>query len=273
MLGGELKHDTRIVDLRPGPPPSRKIPVCATGYNNCRYFSAMRERTKKPIRESSRLNRNHGKIWPLWVQSRGTEAIANFRLIFAHDFLGVYLHWLDLTADEVCPLCGHARKDGDHPLQCAGLDEYPIDDVVSRSVLRGLASNGQEAKRGPWKDTKRNLCGAGTCLFESIPVHELCVRVVCPFSRSRESVSYNPHSGRLATSVSDENIEKERKLVPKDRQLAVCIIADELQINREPVRQMLPRIQLNSVACDSPLRPRPTVPNSVYATLGPEVHE
>ncbi|GFW46685.1 reverse transcriptase [Trichonephila clavipes] len=49
-----------------------------------------------------------------------------------HDFLVVYLHWLGVAANEVCPICGHARKDDDHLLQCSGLDEHPADDIVSR---------------------------------------------------------------------------------------------------------------------------------------------
>ncbi|GFW84267.1 reverse transcriptase [Trichonephila clavipes] len=56
-----------------------------------------------------------------------------FRLTTGHDFLGVYLHWLGLAVDETYPLYGHARMDGDHLLQCAGLDKYPTDDVVSRN--------------------------------------------------------------------------------------------------------------------------------------------
>ncbi|GFV58571.1 hypothetical protein TNCV_2897481 [Trichonephila clavipes] len=59
------------------------------------------------------------------------------------------------------------------------------------------------------------------------------------FSKSRESVSDNPRSGRLVTSVRDENIEKVRKLITKGRQLTVHVIADELQINRESMRQIL----------------------------------
>ncbi|GFW24469.1 hypothetical protein TNCV_607101 [Trichonephila clavipes] len=62
-----------------------------------------------------------------------------------------------------------------------------------------------------------------------------CVYVLLPFSKSIESVSDNPRSGRLATSVNDENIEKIRKLITEDRQLTVRMIADELLINRESV--------------------------------------
>ncbi|GFT06770.1 reverse transcriptase [Trichonephila clavipes] len=61
-----------------------------------------------------------------------SEAVARFRLTTGHDFLGVYLHWLGVNANQAYPLCGHARMDGDHLLQCTGLDEYPIDDIVSR---------------------------------------------------------------------------------------------------------------------------------------------
>ncbi|GFV93552.1 hypothetical protein TNCV_1988641 [Trichonephila clavipes] len=40
--------------------------------------------------------------------------------------------WLCVADNKACPICGHARMDGDHLLQCTGLDEYPADDIVSR---------------------------------------------------------------------------------------------------------------------------------------------
>ncbi|GFV53787.1 reverse transcriptase [Trichonephila clavipes] len=46
-------------------------------------------------------------------------------------FGGVHVHWIGLAADEACWFCGHVRMDGDHLLQCTGLDEYPTDDIVS----------------------------------------------------------------------------------------------------------------------------------------------
>ncbi|GFX99748.1 reverse transcriptase [Trichonephila clavipes] len=49
-----------------------------------------------------------------------------------HDFLGGYLHWLGVAANEAYPLCGHDRMDGDRLLQCTGLNEYLADDIVSR---------------------------------------------------------------------------------------------------------------------------------------------
>ncbi|GFS98627.1 uncharacterized protein TNCV_2987531 [Trichonephila clavipes] len=36
-----------------------------------------------------------------------------------------------LAANEACPICGHAKMDGDHLVQCTGFDEYPADDIVS----------------------------------------------------------------------------------------------------------------------------------------------
>ncbi|GFT81190.1 reverse transcriptase [Trichonephila clavipes] len=65
-----------------------------------------------------------------WLLEKA-EAVAPFRLTTGHDFLGVYLHWLGLAAVEACPLCGYARMDDDHLLQCTGLDDYPTDDIVS----------------------------------------------------------------------------------------------------------------------------------------------
>ncbi|GFY04773.1 hypothetical protein TNCV_420271 [Trichonephila clavipes] len=44
----------------------------------------------------------------------------------------IYLHWFGVAANEACPLCGRARMDGDHLLQCTGLNEYPANDIVSR---------------------------------------------------------------------------------------------------------------------------------------------
>ncbi|GFX13095.1 HTH_48 domain-containing protein [Trichonephila clavipes] len=56
------------------------------------------------------------------------------------------------------------------------------------------------------------------------------------FREGPESVFDNPRGG---TSISDENTKKKaRKLITKDRQSTVCIKADELQINRESVRQI-----------------------------------
>ncbi|GFV73251.1 reverse transcriptase [Trichonephila clavipes] len=60
------------------------------------------------------------------------KAVARFPLATGHYFLGVHLHWLDLAEGKNGLLYGHARMNGDHLLQCTGLDEYPTDDVVSR---------------------------------------------------------------------------------------------------------------------------------------------
>ncbi|GFY07805.1 hypothetical protein TNCV_4287411 [Trichonephila clavipes] len=41
---------------------------------------------------------------------------------------------LGLAADEACLLCDHAKMDSHHLLRCTGLDEYPTDDVICRSI-------------------------------------------------------------------------------------------------------------------------------------------
>ncbi|GFV71222.1 hypothetical protein TNCV_2429691 [Trichonephila clavipes] len=62
------------------------------------------------------------------------------------------------------------------------------------------------------------------------------------FTRYREGLgcaSDKTRSGRPATSISDENIEKVRKSISKDRRLTVRMIADEQQVNRESMRQIV----------------------------------
>ncbi|GFY16502.1 reverse transcriptase [Trichonephila clavipes] len=82
--------------------------------------------------------KSFGKSWetqvtvePTLRHQKRAEAVACFRLTNGDDFLGVYIHPLGLAADEAFSLSGHARMNGDHLLQCTGLDEYPNDNVVS----------------------------------------------------------------------------------------------------------------------------------------------
>ncbi|GFW73068.1 uncharacterized protein TNCV_831871 [Trichonephila clavipes] len=76
-------------------------------------------------------------------------------------------------------------------------------------------------------------------VYEDQALPMKCVPVAHQFSKGRESVFDSPRSERLATSVSDENIEKVRKLITKDHQLTEHMIAYELQINRESMRQIV----------------------------------
>ncbi|GFW51362.1 reverse transcriptase [Trichonephila clavipes] len=69
-----------------------------------------------------------GKPWktlatvgPIPRHLERVEAIARFRLTTEHDFSRVYLHCLDVAANEACLLCGYARTDNDYLLQCTGL--------------------------------------------------------------------------------------------------------------------------------------------------------
>ncbi|GFX36103.1 reverse transcriptase [Trichonephila clavipes] len=71
-------------------------------------------------------------VGPIPMHMERAEAVSHFHLTIGYDFLGVYIHWLGLAADEACPLCGHDKMDGDHLFQCTVLDEYPTDDIVSR---------------------------------------------------------------------------------------------------------------------------------------------
>ncbi|GFT75626.1 reverse transcriptase [Trichonephila clavipes] len=71
-------------------------------------------------------------VGPIPKHLQRAEPIARFCLTTGHGFLGVHLHWHGVAANEVCPLCGHARMDGDHLPQCTGLAEYSADDIVCR---------------------------------------------------------------------------------------------------------------------------------------------
>ncbi|GFU68140.1 hypothetical protein TNCV_248041 [Trichonephila clavipes] len=42
------------------------------------------------------------------------EAVVRFCQTSGHDFLEVYFHWFGVAANEVCPLSGNARMNGDH---------------------------------------------------------------------------------------------------------------------------------------------------------------
>ncbi|GFW15180.1 reverse transcriptase [Trichonephila clavipes] len=97
--------------------------------------------------------RSFGKPWetlatvgPIPRLLERAEAVTRFHLTNGYDFLGIYLHWLGVAANEACPICGHARMHGDHLLQCTGLDEYP---PTTSSVGTGRFG-GQEAKHGRW---------------------------------------------------------------------------------------------------------------------------
>ncbi|GFT75555.1 reverse transcriptase [Trichonephila clavipes] len=84
--------------------------------------------------QKRRVLESHGELWSLGPISRHlerAEVVACFRLTAGHDLLGVYFHWIGLAANEACPLCGYARMDGGHLLQCTGLNEYPADDIIS----------------------------------------------------------------------------------------------------------------------------------------------
>ncbi|GFV46942.1 uncharacterized protein TNCV_3033391 [Trichonephila clavipes] len=58
------------------------------------------------ITQKRRVLESHGKlaiVGPITRHLERTESIACFRLTTGHDFLGVYLHWLGVAANEACP--------------------------------------------------------------------------------------------------------------------------------------------------------------------------
>jgi len=59
------------------------------------------------------------------------------------------------------------------------------------------------------------------------------------FSEGRESVTDEERSGRPATSRTEENIANVRQVVGENRQLTVRSIAEQVNIDRETVKEIL----------------------------------
>jgi len=59
------------------------------------------------------------------------------------------------------------------------------------------------------------------------------------FSEGRESVTDEESSGWLATTRTEENIAKFRQIVRENRWLTVRIITEQVNIDRETVRNIL----------------------------------
>ena len=61
------------------------------------------------------------------------------------------------------------------------------------------------------------------------------------FKEGRD-VQDDPRSGQLKTQRTDANVDRVRTLVCSDRRLGVRVIAEELNMKRETVRQIVKKI-------------------------------
>ena len=59
------------------------------------------------------------------------------------------------------------------------------------------------------------------------------------FMEGREDVEDDPKLGRPCTSTTDTNIEKARQLIRSDHRLTICVIANEVGMDKETVRTIL----------------------------------
>ena len=59
------------------------------------------------------------------------------------------------------------------------------------------------------------------------------------FKEGREDVQEDPRSGQAKTQRADANVDRIRTLVHSDRRLGVTVIAEELNMNRERVREIV----------------------------------
>ncbi|GFY19853.1 hypothetical protein TNCV_2145461 [Trichonephila clavipes] len=70
------------------------------------------------------------------------------------------------------------------------------------------------------------------------------------YKKAGEVVLESPIAEGSLTTVSDENIKKMIKLITKDHRLTVCMIVDELQINRGSLRQIVSqKLRLRKTYC------------------------
>jgi hypothetical protein len=56
------------------------------------------------------------------------------------------------------------------------------------------------------------------------------------FSESRESLKTDDCPGCLRAAVTDDNIEKVRDVIQKERRLGVLAVAEEVNLDRKSVR-------------------------------------
>jgi len=59
------------------------------------------------------------------------------------------------------------------------------------------------------------------------------------FKEGREDVQHDPRSGQPKPRRTDSDVDRVRNLVHSDRRLGVRVIAEELNMNRETVRQIV----------------------------------
>ena len=64
------------------------------------------------------------------------------------------------------------------------------------------------------------------------------------YSEGKERMKDNDRPGHPRTAVTDDNIEKMRDVIRKDRRLGVQVVAEEVYLDRESVRRIL-REELN----------------------------
>jgi len=59
------------------------------------------------------------------------------------------------------------------------------------------------------------------------------------FKEGREDVQNDPRNGQPKSQRTEANVDRVRTLVHSDRRLGVRVIAEELNMNRETVRQIV----------------------------------
>ncbi|XP_075984950.1 protein GVQW3-like [Anticarsia gemmatalis] len=110
-----------------------------------------------------------------------------------------------------------------------------------RAVIKFLVKKGKSAK-----DIFEEM---STVYGESGPSSATVKRWTRLFQQGRETLEDDSRSGRPNTAVTDENIEKVKKIVLEDRRIKLWQIAEELSISKERIGDILHnRLHMNKVS-------------------------
>ncbi|GBP36043.1 Putative uncharacterized protein FLJ37770 [Eumeta japonica] len=106
-----------------------------------------------------------------------------------------------------------------------------LSNIEHRAVIKYFVKKGKTAKE-IFEDMV-------SVLQESAPSYTMVKKWARLFQQGRESCEDDPRPGRPVTVVTEENVRKIEKLVLADRRIKLWQIAEELQISKERVGEII----------------------------------
>ncbi|GBP10054.1 Putative uncharacterized protein FLJ37770 [Eumeta japonica] len=106
-----------------------------------------------------------------------------------------------------------------------------LSNIEHRAVIKYFVKKG--------KTPKEIFEDMVSVLQESAPSYTMVKKWACLFQQGRESCEDDPRPGSPVTVVTEENVRKIEKLVLADRRIKLWQIAEELQISKERVGEII----------------------------------